>query len=284
MNVSDKFWKFGENFSLFLHVWQSLKWQSVLFLRLMRGAPSPTAIAVFSLLVVRVSRVMAFFIPIKIIMLLGSDHVPRYFESFIRLEMMDVWVLGLMVVVFLVYICSISFVSVANRAAVRGARSLDGADVQKTALSKGGISKKTRIFYNVCDQVAHFILLFSFLSAIAFVEYKIILVLFLFFVFLIAVVGMVISTRRPVFSTLSRRLVANPRRIIEYAEALSFLVVFSCIALIYVAGAGMNVILAILVLILARRALQSLGAIAKQAIAWLPIQETIMRTLISSAR
>ncbi|WP_019591832.1 phosphotransferase [Thioalkalivibrio sp. ALE20] len=57
----------------------SLKWSSRLGAKFFWAAPAATSGVVFFTLVSQLSMLLAFFLPLKVIILLGSDGIPRYF-------------------------------------------------------------------------------------------------------------------------------------------------------------------------------------------------------------
>ncbi|WP_208854108.1 DUF308 domain-containing protein [Thioalkalivibrio sp. ALJ1] len=60
-------------------IFDSLKWSSRLGAKFFWAAPVATSGVVFFTLVSQLSMLLAFFLPLKVIILLGSDGIPRYF-------------------------------------------------------------------------------------------------------------------------------------------------------------------------------------------------------------
>ncbi len=72
----------------------SLKWSSRLGAKFLWAVPTATSGVVLFTLVSQLSMLLAFFLPLKVIILLGSDGIPRYFppafEQFDR-DALIVW-------------------------------------------------------------------------------------------------------------------------------------------------------------------------------------------------
>ena len=61
-----------------------ISWLAVLGLRLFAIVPGPTTLVIAISLVSQIALILAFLLPLKIVMLMGSGRVPRYFPSFLR--------------------------------------------------------------------------------------------------------------------------------------------------------------------------------------------------------
>lgn len=62
-------------------IWAALRWSVSIGAKLVRTVPGYTYAVIFSTLASQISMLLAFFLPMKVIILLGSSRIPRYFPS-----------------------------------------------------------------------------------------------------------------------------------------------------------------------------------------------------------
>ena len=60
---------------------EGLRWSAQLGGRFLRAAPGGTILVVLATLLSQVAMLLAFFLPLKVVILLGSERIPRYFPS-----------------------------------------------------------------------------------------------------------------------------------------------------------------------------------------------------------
>src|SRR5699024_6821580 len=69
------------------NVLSSLKWLKSLSAKVFRVVPGGTSFIVFMTLISQITAMLASFIPLKVVIMLGSDGIPRYFPaSFAQLD------------------------------------------------------------------------------------------------------------------------------------------------------------------------------------------------------
>jgi hypothetical protein len=80
----------------------------------LRVRPGTTLVVISTSAVARVTRLLAFFLPLKVILLAASDGVPRYF-FFIDPDDKLGWILGLSISTFVLYGITLALEALANR-------------------------------------------------------------------------------------------------------------------------------------------------------------------------
>lgn len=252
--------------ALFSQIGSHVSWLVGVFRAIARHVGRPVWVAVACLVVARFARVIAFFIPLKVIILLGSDGIPRYFRFFITEETVEIWVGALSIGVFVLYAASIGLVTVYNRLIQTSAVAL-APPLEGHARAKA-VRNRRKPLSGVCESVSD-------LSIVVLGSLVLISLDWLMWLALAAVVTLQItaadrvlngaSASRPVV-WLRKRLHQDSRRFLEYAEAMNYLVVFLFLLLDFVLFDGKNIIVAILILLMGRRVFQSLQGFAKRAI------------------
>ena len=105
-------------------LWTIIRWTLSLGNKFRREVPVGTGVVVLATLVSQLSAVVAFFLPLKILILLGSEGIPRYFPasfaSFDR-DVLIVWMSGAAVAAYILHLLAEQAVS---RGAEMGAREL----------------------------------------------------------------------------------------------------------------------------------------------------------------
>jgi hypothetical protein len=85
-----------------------------------RADPLHTWTVILATVTARLTNLLAFFLPLKIMLLVGSDGVPRYFRSFVTAETRISWIIGLAIVTVAFYIASVMLEALAKRHAMFG--------------------------------------------------------------------------------------------------------------------------------------------------------------------
>ncbi|WP_018947723.1 hypothetical protein [Thioalkalivibrio sp. AKL17] len=102
----------------------SLKWSSRLGAKFFWAAPAATSGVVFFTLVSQLSMLLAFFLPLKVIILLGSDGIPRYFPPAFEQVDRDQLIISLSVATILFYLLYLGSERLVEWGAERGAARL----------------------------------------------------------------------------------------------------------------------------------------------------------------
>lgn len=102
-----------------------LFWHNGLLASYYRIAPATTVSLVLAYALARVLHVAAFFLPLKILLLVTSDGVPSYFRAFIAPDDKNIWIAGLVVAVVAAYVVSQLLASATTSIARAGATNVD---------------------------------------------------------------------------------------------------------------------------------------------------------------
>lgn len=206
-----------------------------------------------SMSVNQIVTVLVFFLPLKVVLLVASDGVPRYFQFFISEDTKDAWLVGLAAAIFILYIVSIRLDTIAERSASQGAKSLVGAAEQvPITANPEGFARST--FHRLGGIAAGLIFGLSALAVgtVIFPVFFISIPIMLAVEFLVAAV----LVRRPEGSSLSRmgRFVREqPQDLLRWLKQINFLIVFAVLLVVFIAFDGLNPLFALAAIMLSRR-------------------------------
>ncbi|MCS3904386.1 hypothetical protein J2T55_002422 [Methylohalomonas lacus] len=218
-----------------------------------------TTAAIVALVSAQFCQMLALFLPLKVIIMLGSEGVPRYFQSFMSEASRDSWILGLVAATVIVYALSIVLNLVANRFIVRvGHRIL-------AIYSQPGEKQKNKSIRQIHALTcrSHANLMMFILGAIVMLALNplIMLIATLFVVVQVLVTEAILESQRGGLAAWLRQGIRKKYTLyLQYLAAANFLFVFFLLVADYMLLEGQNIIIAILTLLMARRAFQSLGA------------------------
>jgi len=102
----------------------SLKWSSRLGAKFFWAVPTSTSTVVVATLISQVGVLLAFFLPLKVIILLGSDGIPRYFPPAFGQVDRDSLIIGLSAATIAFYLVHLFAERVVKFGAARGAQHL----------------------------------------------------------------------------------------------------------------------------------------------------------------
>lgn len=243
------------------------KWLSQILIRFMHVRPWTTLAAVLAAAVSKVSRVLAFVLPLKVIILAGSEGVPRYFRFFItnpdhRLE----WIIGLTLAAVLFYILTLVLEVVSVRLSHSG-----GCEVLQSANDMTLLSDQEEVIQNayatVCQVCANLLFAVTGIMVGLFVLNS---TLFLFLLAIVATqylfTAWVVSgpdTVNP--GRLQRHVLENTKNYLDILATANFLLGFLIILATFLTGAGGNILLAIISFIALRQILAALKSMIRDA-------------------
>lgn len=230
-----------------------------LFSTLAGHARRATTAALMALVSAQFCQMLALFLPLKVIIMLGSEGVPRYFQSFMTEAGRDSWILGLVVATVIVYALSIMLNLVANRFIVRVGHRLQAFYSQPDEKQK---NKSIRQIHTLACR-SHANLIMFVLGAIVMLALNplIMLITTLFIVIQVLVTEAILASERGGLAAWLRQGIHKKYKLyLQYLAAANFLFVFFLLVTDYMLLEGQNIIIAILTLLLARRVFQSLSA------------------------
>ena len=241
-----------------------LTWQFESFRRMFVNVPLQTALGVGAQILSRFTQIFAFFLPLKVIIMLSSDHVSGKFQSFITAENRNLWLISFSIATFVLYAMTIFLTTVGNRTITKGVdRLLRGKDRNKEE------KKKLRRSYSMYCYSAADAAVFS-LGALglAFVNPLVLAGMMLVVLSEIMLTGVILNSKTGGFLGWVREGVGrNVKAYIQYLSAANFLSLFLLIVSDYFLRGGLNVYLAILTMILGRQTFNSLAKFVKRILA-----------------
>jgi hypothetical protein len=230
----------------------------------LRVRPSTTLVVISASAVARVTKLLAFFLPLKVILLAASDGVPRYFP-FIDSTYKVGWTVGLTIGAFACYAVTLALEALANRLSQDVSSKVSrGANEMMVLNNQGAVAQN--YYATVCRVCAN--LLFVALGFAALLLLN--LWLFLLIVGLIGVQFLLSSwvmgeddeiNLHPLKLYVTEKLV-NYLRVLSSANFLSGFVV---ILIPFLSGGG-NILVAMLSFLILRQLLDSLVQIANDAV------------------
>lgn len=240
----------------------------VKMLRTLSGARPVATLAVVGMLGAgRILNILAFFLPLKVILLAGSESVPRYFQTFIDPEQKTAWIIWLTVAAFV----SFAVTLVLDRSASRTAN-IAGAEVAAAAselsVVKNQDAQAQAYFGQICGVAAYLLfmaigfLVGMMLNPPVFLAVAGLLGLqFMFSSWALrpAVAGGFVGRIREFAS-------GSPRDFTKILSSTGFLVGFLVILHPFLLGDGQNILVAILSLVLLRQTLNILPSIVGDSV------------------
>lgn len=214
----------------------------------------------------RVTNLLAFFLPLKVILLAGTDGVPRYFQAFVDFDQKTSWIIWLTVAAFVCFVLTI--ILERNAARVAGAAGAKvAAAASRLAVVDNQDTQAQAYFGRICGIAANLVFMLTAFLAGLFLNWPVFLLvlglLVLQFIASTWLLGQLgtgsIAGRMGLFA------VGNPG---DFSKALSssgFLIGFLMILHPFIFGGGQNILIAILSVVLLRQALNALPAIIGDA-------------------
>jgi hypothetical protein len=242
-----------------------LAWQFESFRRMFVNVPLQTALGIGAQVLSRFTQIFAFFLPLKVIIMLSSDHVSGKFQSFITAENRNLWLIGFSIATFVLYAMTVFLTTVGNRTITKGVDQLLRGKNQTNKEEK----KKLRRSYSMYCYSAADAAVFS-LGALglAFVNPLVLIGMMLVVLIEIMVTGVILNSKIGGFLGWVREGVGrNVKAYIQYLSAANFLALFLLIVSDYFLRGGINVYVAILTMILGRQTFNSLAKFVKRILA-----------------
>jgi len=242
-------------------------WLVSALVTLSRARPVATWTVVSMVGLGRITNILAFFLPLKVILLAGSQGVPRYFQVFIDPEQKTAWIIWLTVAAFVSFIVTL----VLERSASRTA-SIAGAEVAAAASELSVVTNQDAqaqaYFGRICGVGAYLLsmvvgfLVGMMLNPPVFLAVAGLLGLqFLFSWWVLRAVGTSGWAGR-----VREFACENPRDFTKILSSTGFLIGFLVILYPFVLGDGQNILIAILSVVLLRQTLNVLPSIVGDSV------------------
>lgn len=230
---------------------------------LLRRAPGTTLANTLARTVSQFALLLALFLPIKVILLMGSEHVPDYFSSYIRTETRDAWIIGLAGLAGLLYVMAVGLMALSRRLSAHAADHLTGMHAQ------GGAEHNPfqRAYALACRVYANLLIVVVGLLALAAVDPRLLATVAGLLVVEFLLARSLLKGGARAGARLGALLKRNPEVSLRALGNLNFLLVFATLLVDYLVSGKASTLSAILGLLLARRIFQSAAALAQRSIA-----------------
>lgn len=247
-----------------------LRWAYSVYRKILRIAPGSIALVVLATLVSQLSRLAAFFLPLKIVLLVGGSRVPSYFPGFLRTQPPETVVIELAALTVVFYVLhQLSEKVVAFRAERSADLLLGRADKLVMFANQEGVAR------NACQKLAES------LAALIFVALSLVLIrlvhhnMALFLVGWVAAAVLFVATGGAWSARFRAWLDGNAKSFVTGVSQTSLFAATAFIVGEFVAGAKFNILYAIISLLLAREALQQLANAVNNALALNPLKPLV---------
>ena len=239
-------------------------WTARIIRRFMRVRPGATVLVIASTGIASMTKLLAFFLPLKVILLAGSPGVPRYFP-FIAPDEKIHWIIGLTVGAFIAYGLTLTLEAMAARwSRDAGREILQGANQMSLhAMQQDHIKDAFADFSGVIAAV-----LFVTLGALLLAWINPALLTFLVIAILLqfGLTAWLLRGDTVPLPPIKAWVEQRTRQYLTLLSSLTFLGGFLVILAPFVLGEGGNILLALLGIILSRQMLSSLTGMTKDAV------------------
>jgi hypothetical protein len=229
------------------------------------AVPSLTVAGTSCFVLAQFAQLFAFFLPLKVLILLSSERIPHAFSGIITPDNRSHWLVAFSIATFVLYAASVFLQTFGNRTITKA------VDQMLRGLGKlpQPERKKLRRRYTIyCKAHADAAVFLLGASALAFINPLVLIgVLFVLIVeFLIT--GWLYKNKFGGFlGWVGGGIERNVTSYIQYLSAVNFLSLFVLIVTDYFVSGGINVYLAILTMILGRQSLNALARFVKKMLA-----------------
>lgn len=244
-----------------------LRWLKQAVRRLLTLDRRTTTILITSITINQFLTIIAFFLPLKVILLAGSDSVPYYFDSLITEETKDLWVGILAALTFISFLISKYVDSLTARYSGRGAQELlDSANQVPISSNEEELSEST--YHKICETSAK--LLFALVALIGGLLLFPPLFLTVLAILLLEFAVAAHATSREKSDYGRNRLHAyietKPKDFLTLLQALNFFAVFIFLTLTFLILDQVSFIIAIASIIISRQLFASIRLVVNDAI------------------
>ena len=245
------------------------RWVAAVTRAFFRVRPWTTLTLVLSITSGKIASLLAFFLPLKVILLAGSDGVPRYFRFFIEPADKMPWIIGLSAAAVGFYALSLIATAVSKRLAEAGSSEvLQGAnEIAVASKQREEAQGYYRRFSGISANILLMMLTFGILGWINPPLLTLIVVLVLAEALF---TGGVLAYGNPLSPGATQRMIRrNLDGYLTIFSSVNFLSGFFVILIPFLIGAGGNLLVAILSILLLRQGLGAVGdAVAATTNLW----------------
>jgi len=245
--------------SLFYRSKTNASWLASLYKKVTRITPSRTAAVIFFITIANTSLLLAFFLPLKTLILVGSDTIPSYMVGLIDGFEKDDYIISLSICAIIFYALYYACTNAATKSINKGAQSLVKR-AKKITIFENQDTLAATIYQKVCNVLASvlFFLAGSMLGLVITPS------LFSFFL-VINITYLAVST----IIILSTSKTDQPKKIVSLANIYSgicFFALFSFVIASYLLELPFDIFGSIIGLLLARQVLQRMTTLIHDSI------------------
>ncbi len=231
------------------------------------AAPGKLFVAILTRVLAQFAQLFSFFIPIKIIILMGSAHIPSYFAGVMTIENRDTWIAGMAMLTLLVYVTAILLNLLSGRLeshATRQFLQVRGPAFAPDKEQRGRVRRMIVLLTRI--HVAGVILLLCVIGLLILNPWM----LLVLGVLLLTQLALTLwSARHPDARWRGwpgRAALGSPDRYFQMLAALDFMAVFGLLLAEYWVTGRSEMLTAILILLLGRRLFQSAAKAASRTV------------------
>ncbi|MEA5446310.1 hypothetical protein VCB98_10810 [Gammaproteobacteria bacterium AB-CW1] len=247
---------------LFSKIFEYFSWLFAVMGVFSANRPVLTPVLVVAMAVANITRILAFFIPLKVLLLIATPGVPRYFRFFVDPELRNEWAIGLSIAAVVCYLLTLLLDRLSERWSELGSRDLL-SKVNQLSVIADQKARARQYYSSFCSSQASLLLvlllfavgvlihpwLFAFLSG------------FLALQLLISWAALRrVEPRDP--KGFGGYILRNLSSYLGYLFAINFLAVFVFLVLDFLLFDGINVLIAILSFLISRQILGALSSMA----------------------
>ena len=250
---------------LIAKTYSHLAWQFRNFRGMLSAVPLLTVAGTSCFVFARFAQLFAFFLPLKVLILLSSDRIPHAFSGIISAENRSIWLVVFSIATFVLYAAAIFFETLGNRTITRAIDGTLRAQGKLPQRERKKLRRRYTIYCRANGDAAVFVLgatILAFINPLVLIG--ILLVLILEFL----ITGWLYNNEYGGFlGWVGGGIERNVNSYIQYLSAFNFLSLFLLIVADYFISGGLNVYIAILTMILGRQSLNSLARFVKKMLA-----------------
>ena len=256
-----------------------ISWLAGVVKLLWRVQPYTIAVVVGATVLSRFASLAAFLLPLKVLLLAGSEGVPRYFSLMANPDTKLFWIIGLSFAAVGSYLFGRFLKALAARLSEAGSLEVMKEANQLTLVGNQGVVG-CKHFTGITALCADLVF-----AAVAFITIALVNPILGWCLAVLAAIlygftTLVLARQRPSLNPLAERILEAPRDYLQELFTVSFWSAFLFILIPLLAGAGGNIIIAILSFVLVRQALRALVAAIGCAVN-LAREKTLIDALIS---
>ena len=142
---------------LYKETWGNCLWLARVVKLLLVSNPAVNLVVIGSSTISRIAKLLAFLLPLKVIMLAGSEGVPRYFAFFIEEHAKSDWILWLAIAAVLSYVLALSL-----DALIRNLSRLGAAQVLEKSSKVAVLSRQQAVAKDYYERITQLSAAFTF--------------------------------------------------------------------------------------------------------------------------